>query len=107
MVCPRASLGPKCPPEATGLVSSDTEDFGIWDAATTVQDNCTVDIVFANRSHTYIKLHPALPMGYLQLIDPSKGRQLDDPTIAEIFNNPAKEPEEPHGETVNIGAPDP
>ena len=65
------------------MVYSDTEDFGIWDAATTVQDDCTVDIVFANTSRTEVKLHLASPMGYLQLIGPTEGRQLNEFTIAE------------------------
>ena len=69
-----------------------------------------------------IKLHPSLPIGYLQLIDPSQGRQLDETTLAEIFGNPAGEPEEPPrgtiqeptreeltflDESINIQAPDP
>ena len=81
-----------------------------------------MDIVFANTSRTNIKLHPPLPIGYLQLIDPSEGRQLDETTLAEIFGNPAGEPEEPPGgaiqeptreeltfldESINIQAPDP
>ena len=85
MVNPRATSGLKCPPGTTGVVSSDTDEYGIWDAATTVQDNSTVDIDFANTSRTDIKLHPSLPIGYLQLIDPSEGKQLDETTLAEIF----------------------
>ena len=34
-------------------------------------------------------------MGYLQIIDPSEGRHLDEKTIAEIFDNPDREPAEP------------
>ena len=94
-VNPRAASGLKCPPGTTGVVSSDTDEYGIWDAATTVQDDCTVDIVFANTSRAEIKLHPSAPIGYLQLIDPSEGQQLDDSILAEIFGNPAGEPEEP------------
>ena len=78
-VHPRASSGLKCPPGTTGVVSSDTDEYGIWDAAITVQDDSTVDIVFANASRTDIKLHTSSPIGYLQLIDPSEGKQLDDP----------------------------
>ena len=73
-VNPRAASGLKCPPGTTGVVSSDTDEYGIWDAATTVQDDCTVDIVFANTARTEIKLHPLTPIGYLQLIDPTEGR---------------------------------
>ena len=47
-VCHKASSGLKCPPGATGIISSDTDKYGIWDAASTVQDDSTVDIVFAN-----------------------------------------------------------
>ena len=54
-----------------------------------------MDIVFANTSRTDIKLHPSAPIGYLKLIDPSEGKQLDETTLAEIFDNPAGEPEEP------------
>ena len=32
-VSPKASSGLKCPPGRTGVVSSDTDDYGIWDAA--------------------------------------------------------------------------
>ena len=77
------------------MVSSNTEDFGIWDATTTVQDDSTVNIVFANTSRTEVKLHRAVPMGYLQLIDPSKGRHLDETAIADIFDNTDGEPAEP------------
>ena len=102
--------------------SSNTEDFRIWDAATTVQEDCTVNIVSANTSRTEVKLHPAAPMGYLQLINPSEGRQLDETTIAKIFDNPDGEPAEPPwglieepssvdlsflNEAINIQAPDP
>ena len=38
-VNPRATSGLKCPPGTTGVVSSDTDEYGIWDAATTVQDD--------------------------------------------------------------------
>ena len=31
---PKASTGLPCPPGTTGVVSSDTDDHGIWDAAT-------------------------------------------------------------------------
>ena len=93
--CPRANSELKCLPGATGVVSSNTEDFGIWDATTTVQDDSTVNIVFANTSRTEVKLHRAVPMGYLQLIDPSKGRHLDETAIAEIFDNTDGEPAEP------------
>ena len=79
-VHPRASSGLKCPPGTTGVVSSDTDEYGIWDAATTVQDDSTVDTVFANTSRTDIRLHPSSPIGYLQLNDPSKGKQLDETT---------------------------
>ena len=99
-VNPRASSGLKCPPGTTGVVSSDTDEYGIWDAATTVQDDSSVDIVFANTSRTEIKLHPSAPIGYLQLIDPSEGKQLDDTTLAEIFGNPAGEPNEPPKGTI-------
>ena len=58
-VCPTASSGLRGPSGATGVVFSNTEDFGIWDSATTVQDNYTVDIVFANTLRTEVKLHPA------------------------------------------------
>ena len=61
----------------------------------TVQDDSTEDIVFSNTSRTDVKLHPSAPIGYLQLIDPSEGRQLDETTIAEIFDNPEGEPAEP------------
>ena len=86
------------------------------------RDDSSVDIVFANTSRTDIKLHPSTPIGYLQLIDPAEGKQLDDTIVAEIFGNPAGEPEElPRGtireptreeltyldERVNIQAPDP
>ena len=60
-VNPRASSGLKCPPGTTGVVSSNTDVYAIWDAATTVQDDSTVDIVFANTSRTDIKLHPSIP----------------------------------------------
>ena len=121
-VNPRATSGLKCPPGTTGVVSSDTDEYGIWDVATTVQDDSTVDIVFANTSRTDIKLHPSAPIGYLQLIDPSEGRQLDETILAEIFGNPAGEPEKPPRGTIteatreeltylddciNIQAPDP
>ena len=63
-----------------------------------------------------------MPIGYLQLIDPSEGRQLNETTLEEIFGNPAGEPEEPPrgaipeptreeltflDESINIQAPDP
>ena len=76
-VNPRASLGLKCPPGTTGVVSSDTDDYGIWDAATMVQEDSSVNIVFANTSRAEIKLHPSTPIGYFQLIDPSEGKQID------------------------------
>ena len=78
--------------------------------------------MFANTSRAEVKLHLAVPMGYLQLIDPSEGRQLNDTTIVEIFDNPAGEPAEPPrglveeaspadllflNESINIQAPDP
>ena len=87
-----------------------------------MQDDFKVDIVFANTSRTDVKLHPSTPIGYLQLIDPTEGKQLDDTILAEIFGNPAGEPEEPPrgtireptreeltylDECVNIQAPDP
>ena len=105
-----------------GIVSSDTDDYRIWDAASTVQDDSTVDKVFANTSRTYIKLHPSTPIGYLQLINPSEGKHLDKTTLAEIFDNPDGEPEDPPwgviqepstaelsflDEAINIQAPDP
>ena len=92
MICPVANSGLRCPPGATGVLSSNKEDYGIRDAATTVQDDSTVDIIFANTSRAEGKLHPSTPMGYLQLIDPSEGKQLDETTIAEIFDNPEGEP---------------
>ena len=73
----------------------------------------------ADESRTGIKLHPSAPIGYLQLID---GKQLDETILAEIFGNPAGEPEEPPRGTIreatreeltylddciNIQAPDP
>ena len=88
-------MGLKCPPGTTGVVSSDTDDYGIWDAMTTVQEDSYVIIVFANTSRTEIKLNPTTPIGYMHLIDPSEGKQIDDTIIAEIFGNPAGEPEEP------------
>ena len=121
-VCPKASSGLKCPPGATGIVSSNMDDYGIWDAASTVQGDSTVDIVFANTSRTDIRLHPSAPIGNLQLIDPSEGKQLDETTLAEIFDNPDGEPEDPPrgaiqepstaelsflDESINIQAPDP
>ena len=121
-VCPKASSGLNCPPGASGILSSNMDKYGIWDAASTVQDYFTVDIVFANTSRTDIRLHPSAPIGYLQLIDPSEGKQLDETTLAEIFDNPDGEPEEPPrgaiqepsteklaflDESINIQAPDP
>ena len=121
-VNPRASLGLKCPPGTTGVVSSNTDDYGIWDAACTVQQDCSVDVVFANTSRAEIKLHPSNPIGYFHLIDPAEGKQIDDTILAEIFGKPAGEPEEPPrgatreptreeltflDEHINIQAPDP
>ena len=83
-VCPKASSGLKCPPGATGIVSSDTDDYDIWDAASTVQDDSRVDIIFMNTSWSDIKLLPSTPIGYLQLIDPSEGKPLDETTMVEI-----------------------
>ena len=99
-VCPKASSGLKCPPGAAGIVSSDTDEYSIWDAASMVQDDFTVDIVFANTSRTDIKLHPSAPIGYLQLIDPGKKKPLHETTLAEIFDNPDGEPEEPPRGTI-------
>ena len=56
-VNPRASSGLKCPPGTTGVVSSDTDDYGIWDAACTVQQDCSVDVVFANTSRACQNQH--------------------------------------------------
>ena len=121
-VNPRASSGLKCPPGTTGVVSSDTDDYGIWDAACTVQQDYSVDVVIANTSRAEIKLHPSNPIGYFQLIDPAEGKQMDDSILTEIFGNPAGEPEEPPrgaireptkeeltflDEHINIQAPDP
>ena len=64
---------------------------------------------------------PVSTIGYLQLINPSEGKQLDETTLAEMFDNPDGEPEEPRGtiqepsteelafleESINIQAPDP
>ena len=49
-VNPRASSGLKCPPGTTGVVSSETDDYGIWDAAGQVQQDHSVDVIFANTS---------------------------------------------------------
>ena len=58
----------------------------------------------------------------MQLIDPSEGKQLDETTLTEIFDNPDGEPEDPPrgaiqepsteelaflDELINIQAPDP
>ena len=94
-VNPRASSGLKCPPATTGVVSSDTDDYGIWDASCTVRQDCSVNVVIANTSRAEIKLHPSNPIGYFQLIDPAEGKQMDESILAEIFGNPAGEPEEP------------
>ena len=88
----------------------------------TVQEDSSVDIVFANTSRAEIKLHPSNPIGYFQLIDPAEGKQIDDTILAEIFGNLAGEPKEPPrvafreptkeeltflDESINIQAPDP
>ena len=71
-VHPKASTGLPCPPGTTGVVSSDTDDHGIWDAATIVQPDRTVDIIYANTARAEVRLHPNTPIGYMQLIDPSE-----------------------------------
>ena len=54
----RATSGLKCPPGTTGVVSSDTDKYGIWDTETTVMDDSTADIVFANTCLLYTSPSP-------------------------------------------------
>ena len=88
-VLPRNKQGLLCPAGTTGVVSSEVDDHGIWDAASKVQQDKTVDIIYANTARAEVKLSADRPIGYFQIIDPSEGAPLNDATIAEIFDNPA------------------
>ena len=95
-VRPQNKHGLPCSAGTTGVVSSEVDDHGIWDALTNTQNDQTVDIIYANTSRAEVKLQPDRPIGYFQVLDPAEGTPLNDSTIAEIFDNPAAEPDEPH-----------
>ena len=62
------------PMDITGVVSSSSDSYGIWDAACKVQSDHTVDAIISNTTHRDVKLSTQRPVGYFEVLDESRTR---------------------------------